>query len=294
MSFEVSRIAGWTTSTAINSSGKSVRTHTQKYRIDSTEHVDTFAAQLALGIAEFDTHGTDTDATCRKINTELDATKRDPWVYYSTAEFSTETPDPQQEDRQKENPLDDTVEESVDGETITVPLERDLEDNPIVNGANDPLLGLEGEKQIEVITYVRNEAVRDSARDRAFRGRVNSLPWNGAAAGTLKMRRIASQKQFRNRIPFYRYTYEIAYNEDGWQPTLANLGKFQIRPVSGGGGATEYVPCFDDDNNPVSDPVPLTAEGLQIPHADLPGAANKLEFTTIPEADFAALGLPTS
>lgn len=285
----------WTTETTMNDRGLLVKNHTQIHRVESDELVDPYVAESAL-LAElaygpFGVHPFDPAARLKGIHTALDPKNRDPWIYRSSIQFGSDAPTSDQPNRQEENPLDDNPEVAIDGEVMLFPMFRDLEDKLVANSAMQPVTGVNEERAIEICTIYRNEAVRDSARDREFRNTVNKFTWSGAAPGTLKITRIRADRQFRNTVLFWRYFYEIRYNEKGWQPSLLNAGTKQY--VRSGGGINK-VDCTDSEGQPVTEPVPLDDFGTQIIESALPDAAVYNKFKTLKETDFMQLNLPTS
>ena len=292
MSFTVHIDKGWTSNTSMNLKGLIVRKHIEKYRIDSTTFVAPFTAQQALNLSSFAVYGPDPYARLRNATTDIDDDKRNPWVYRCTVEYSTETPDPDQENREEDNPLDDTPEIDLDGEIIMYPMFRDRNDKLIANTALQPITGVQEERAIEVLTINRNEAVRNSIRDRKYRNTVNKYAWSGAPPGTLKIRSIKATRQYRNQILFWKYNYVIAYNEKGWQPKVLNAGTMQYVP--GSGSSIQKVACLDSHNERVTEPVPIDIDGKQIIESALPDAAIYLTFNTLNETDFSQLNLPSS
>lgn len=290
----------WTTSEDVNERGLLVRTHTLSYRIESTTLVAPYLARTALPIGVFARFDQDSSARLKSVRTTMRSKHRNPWIYDCIIQFTTDTPDISQQNLLAENPLDDVPEIEVDGEPILVPMFKDLEDTAIVNKANQPITGVMQEKTIEVITINRNEPYRNIERDRLYRGSVNQFAYAGAEPGTLKLTRIRATRQYRNAILFWRYFYELKYNEDGWQPKILNAGTKQLierevedpeDPEADPEVVAALVDCVDSDNMPVSNPVPLDEDGVQIPFDELPDAAVYLDFTTLRETDFAELSL---
>ncbi len=289
MTVFVKNLYGRKTKNRVNLQGLVTRIHTASYRLSSDVMLGTAGATAAFvfntGIDKFTRLSDDPLALCRSIDAD-EETHKEPFTYLISVEWSTETPGPDQTDRENDDPFSDAVEIDADDELITFPLFKDLNGKMIANTVGDPIGGIEQERSVEIIRFSRNEPRRDYARDRAFRYSTNLNSYSGAPKDTLKMRSIKSKPMYRNGIAFWRYTYEMAYREDKWQPSILNAGMYQL--VSG-----SRVPCVDRYNEPVSDVVPLTNAGVQVAQSALPNAAVFNDFVTLQRTDFAALGLPS-
>lgn len=293
MATTVESLFDQTTKRTVSASGKVSRVHNSKYRLKSDDMLSTFAAaeafSLETGIVEFDSFDGDALATCRAITAKME-TRRAPWTYLVDVEWSTETPDKDQPNRELDDPFAEPVEIETDGELVSLPLFKDRDDKLIANTVGDPIGGLEQEENIEIVRITRNEPRRDSNRDRQLRNKLNENAFSGAQPGEVKLRSIRCRRQFRGRIEYWVYTYEFAYKKGGWQPSLLNAGLYKLAYDSAMN--LVRVPCTDQYGEPVSEQVPLDANSNQIDPEDLPDDAHFLDFNTKEEADFDVLGLP--
>lgn len=277
---------------AVNHNGRAVSTITGSYRLTSSAQLDPEQARIEFSnqtnVREFSLHSSNLSASVRSIDVTAEKT-RSPWTYMIHVEWSTETPDQNQADREQDDPMAEPVEIEIDGESIQMPLFKDINDTLIANTIGDPIGGLEEEIPIEVLTFVRNEPRRNSARDRLYRGKVNQNAIWGASQDQVKCRSIRAKRHFRRGIEYWVYTYTFAYNPRGWQEKVLNAGLYQNKT---GSPVIVRQPCVDNNGEPVTESVPLDVNGFQIAQANLPGAAHYLDFDTVERADFAALGLP--
>ncbi|TXI01562.1 MAG: hypothetical protein E6Q76_16900 [Rhizobium sp.] len=292
------------TKTRLGSKGQLQTSHTAQYRIYSDESPwpgdakDAFTSLSGIGM--FVAMDSDPTAKVRVLDVTGEKIKS-PWTFVADVEWSTETPDEQQQDRENDDPFDDAIEFESDGEITTFPIWKDLDDKPLVNAVGEPITGLEQERNIEIVRLTRNEHSYDPERCRRFRGAINLYEFYGAAPDCVRIRKISVRRMFRNRIEYYPHTYELAYREDGWLPKLLHAGLYQLK--YSGDTIVGREPCLDINNEPVSEPVPLSGppaseldqkEGLQIPASSLPSAAYFKEYRTIERRDFAELNLPRS
>ena len=281
----------WRSETTIDERGLLVRNHYEIYEVRSDSWIEPFYAQSATNLYVFSVCPYDPGARLKGVTAAIDPERRSPWYYTVNVTYSTETPTATQQNIQYWNPLDDEPDIEIDGEPLLYPVWKDLDGKMIANTANQPITDVNEERNIEVITINRNEPILNTSRDRYYRGTVNAYAYAGAARGTLKITRIRATREYRNEFKFYKYYYEIRYNEKGWQPEILNAG---VKQLTGSGTSLRYIDCKDSDSMPVSSPVPLDVNGRQLPQSLLPGSANFLKFKTIRETDFSALGFPLS
>lgn len=279
---------GRKTKRKVSPQGRITREHSQRFRLFSNNQLDTMAATTLFtslsGYEEMAALPEDPQANCRSIDI-VDEMTRNPFQYLVDVEWSTETPENQQQDNELDDPFAEPVEIESDDEMVSIPVWKDADGVAVLNSAKDPLQ-FEDDESIEVVTFIRNEPRRDGERDRQFRNAVNLNTWNGAEPGTLKIRKISNRRQFRKGIEYWAYRYEIAYKRSGWQPELLDAGLYQKK-----GG--RRVPCLDSNNEPVTEPVPLDVTGLQLPLASIPDYLHYLtDYRRFDCLDFSELGLP--
>jgi len=274
-----------------------VRSHKLTYQVKTNDPTDTSAMIVQSGYAglpvQFVTAHPD-DATC--VATSLDSCDRlesDPNTWHLTYTFDNATKDYYSSDDGDPTAAEIALDWGV--ETTTRAVTKDRDDAPILNAAGDPFEPLEVEDNQMVLTIERPEASFDVTVAGAYNNAINSDTFYGAEPKTLRVR-ITAKRAFRNQISYFNVRYEFKYRPQGWQPKLLQQGLRQLIDDPDNPGEKLKVPCFVAadggvyTSDPVTSPVPLDADGLQVPVADLPAAAVYTEVNVFDELDFNALG----
>lgn len=178
-----------------------------------------------------------------------------------------------------------------EGEEVAATTDRDGE--PILNAAGDPFDPPMGRiKRATVWEVSRLEREFDAATIDAYEEKVNSAPWMGFPAESIKCLSITSGCAWDDDAGGYAWSvdYTFAYRRpvavgagtvSGWAEVVLNAG---LREKVSGARKQILV-----DNAPVSSPVPLKSDGTAATPADDPVY---LAFHLCETADFSAFDFP--
>lgn len=169
----------------------------------------------------------------------------------------------------------------------------DFNGNPIVNSAGDrfdPPITIDDSRS--TMTVTRNERVTafDLTLAETYRDTINSAPWNGFAAHTVKLGIITtSEPQYdsNNLVYYYTVTYPFMIDRGGWRKEILDAGCNQLKVI---GGITQRVP-IQHEGHPVSDPVALDGSGHELAPG---GTPTTLILECYTESDFSGLGIDLS
>lgn len=167
----------------------------------------------------------------------------------------------------------------------TLYIVRDRNFNLIVNAANQPYDGgIPVSIELPTLTYDFNQFNFSGVTATGISNSLNSDTFSGAGPETLRLK-ITAKETYEGQYQYWVMRYEMAYFPLGWQPQPVNAGLYQL--VSG-----QLTRCKDRDQQDATSPMPLDANGLQIPIANLPDAAfvNKIEYFNT--TAFGSLGMP--
>lgn len=206
-------------------------------------------------------------------------------VWECTVSYSTLAPPETEDENEAENPFAKPVDISYRSTKITLPVEKDIHDDPIVNTAlksYDP--PLERQYTLPTIVFVKNEPTFNWSTAFQYTDKTNSVEIGGASPGTV-LCDISAQNKFTSEIEYWEVTYEFTYDPRGWDPDVLEQGTQQL---DGG----QHIPCEDKNGSPVTEPVPLDAVGVQVPPSSLPGAAKFTNWEIYERVDFNDLSLP--
>ena len=132
-----------------------------------------------------------------------------------------------------------------------------------------------------------------------YRGAVNSATWEGFAPGLCRIVNVGYDRATENGITFWKRSIEIHVREQPdnyawnspvgtyiypWQVIRVNEGTQQLNAASG----TSYILCTTADGGPVSEPVGLDVDGLQLSFGSDPSL---LRWNVYPKKDFAGLDI---
>lgn len=160
------------------------------------------------------------------------------------------------------------------------PIDRDINDVLLLNAAGDPVTGITRRYNDPVYVVSRNEAADPKTIIQTYSDTINTLAFQGYAAGKCLMLPITSQRQVVGGTYYWRTTYRIQCREDGWQVRYANKGPRYLPTV----GAAP-VPFADLDGRQEG---LLAANGTALPDGS---AGNFLTADVTPTSNFTALAL---
>jgi len=247
-----------------------------------------YSAMRASGIpARYEQHPEDPDAYAYKASVRSQGNER--CYYHVTITYST---------LKRQDPADELPEVSWEDEEFERTVEKDRNDDAILNAAGDryeePVTFTDSRP---VLRVVRNEPVFDPLAAYQYNRSVNSDTFYGAVPGTMRAK-ITGDMKWRDGVQYWRVTYVFRYNPDGWQPEVLEQGLYQIASVDDGSGGTEdrKLPCTvkgksPNDSEPVSYAVPIDADGKQIDPDDLPTNAVYTQWDIFNELPFANLNI---
>lgn len=223
----------------------------------------------------------DLGAWCYEVHAEVDP--NDPTTWRVTARYSCKVSRPDL--WEIPNPLLRPSEIEWDSETVTVPLEYDLNGEAVMStayGLFDP--PPEREEQRLVLRTTKNLADYDPSFFAPYIGAINGTPWFGFATGSVLCRRVRSARGFENGIFFWRTSFEfvyrslpvltgteyatdfrtgISFTRVPWDRVFLNQDYYEL-------DGAERVPIFNAHGQPVSRPWPLLSNGSAANYNDSP------------------------
>ena len=208
-------------------------------------------------------------------------------IWLVTCTYSTRQADPDDSESDPTTPDARKSWSTVKEEEI---LENDENGDAVVNAANQPFVEPPVTRTRSRIrwTFTRHESTTDAAFDtvmETYVDTVNSTTFIGKTAGTVYCEDITAERVYKNGTEYKLATYVFLHDPDGFDATPMNAGYLELND------AGDLVKIMDSNEEPVTSPYPLDADGKKIPHADLPGDINFLTFVRYPSANHTALGL---
>lgn len=178
---------------------------------------------LVTGFDDLDNEVTieeDPDATCEKIVANQD--KDNPLFWIVIADFSTASAN-------AEDPLNEEPEKEWRQVKYKKAIFKDRDDNSIVNSAGEPFLP---PREIELhywrLTYTRNEASFEPGVFDDYIDALNAVAWKGRAPFTVKVESIEAKRMKGRNGWFWKVTYVIAWNDDGWAIEILDRGRNEL------------------------------------------------------------------
>ena len=140
-------------------------------------------------------------------------------VWSVTIDYSTQSDD-------KKNPLEADLEVTYGSQQFTRQVDKDRNDEALLNSARDAFNpSVEKEDSRDTLTFLRNESFYDPFLARMFKGKINLDNFYGYQPGTCKVFDITAQPQkFSDGTKYYKVTYIVHVNLDGFQPKLLDQG----------------------------------------------------------------------
>lgn len=167
-------------------------------------------------------------------------------------------------------------------------------DEAIVNTAGDPFdPPLMTDRPLTTCNITTNAnaiptwlfSLRNKVNDAALTIRGVTVPKKTALIRGLTI----SDERYKNGTLYYRIEIELLIDEQGHDVKVLNDGLHELDTLRSG---TEKRTHIMFDGEPISQPVPLDADGKRIDSDDLPMNAIILNFAQYAEADFSVLNLP--
>ncbi len=166
------------------------------------------------------------------------------------------------------------------------PTDVDANGQPIRNnGTDEPIEGVTRQVSDLVITASKAFLNYQPASNYLFYDKVNSSPFFGFPAGTIKVDDISAKANYHNNQLYHTVTTKFLARRpflvpasEAWYQRIAVRGFYEVKfaLIGQGGTASEVLRAVDGENNPVSTPVYLNKDtGERIP----PGSS--IQFRTI-------------
>lgn len=255
------------------------RTYTLTYRVITNDPLDAgYIARTAVPWSIGDTYAFatefDTGAYCLDISANEDSDDGKQWLV--TVQFGPISNDIE------EDPFAQAWEYSLDGQSVEVPFDVDVDGKAVCNSIGDPFQTATMRQMNQpILTVTRNEASFQPAYH-LYANTVNSDVFYGGAPGTVLCQPV---KQHREKSATYGYywptTFSMVYNPDGWNVKLINQG-FRSRNPRG------VLKQILVQGTPITEPCLLTPSGDVMPRGVPPVI---LEFKPYHKMPFSVLGL---
>lgn len=148
-----------------------------------------------------------------------------------------------------------------------------LTKRPVLNSAGEPYLDMPEMDFIHpVLKISRNQLSFDPGLLYLYTNAINSDPFFGSPPRTAKMEAIEAETKVKGLAYYWRVTYEIHFDRDGWDMRILDAGYNQIKQLykQGGGGEKIRVPIRAKDDGTKHDvPIPLDGKGQPLPISGL-------------------------
>lgn len=176
---------------------------------------------------------------------------------------------------------------------------EDVNGKEFVDAAGTPMENLPPQEQpLLICHYERNELFFNAYLFLDYVKTVNAGVFGAFSAGFCKLENITGTPEYWQGQSFCKVVYEIHIRRDPWNPTrILNQGPFALENIYTAGTTftTKRVPVKDEFGNRAGRPMPLKADGYQLPRID-PTTEERsslvfLDFELLREADWGPLGL---
>ena len=216
----------------------------------------------------------------------FNASQVGPQYFQVTVGYEALTSDPNDP---SQNPLAQPAVVSFSSVTQEVEIDEDRDGNPIQTVNGEPLVGVTRPFTDLVITVSRNLPTFSPLSISTYMNKINSTPWFGLPAGTVRIMDIQAQNQFSEDFEFWAVTisfqvrrgYGQILDAEAWDHRCAHQG--YIVKVGG-----QKIHALTTDGLTVAQPVMISkATGEQL--AD--GVGEYISFPVLDEIDFNQLNL---
>jgi hypothetical protein len=257
--------------------------YVRKFIIPCDPGTTRLVALLAAGMPRWrDVHPEDPNARVSNITADYAVESCDT-IYEATATYSTSTPD-EVNNLNRENPIEDPPKYSFKTIRDKRICEKDQNGKVYMNSSKvlfDP--PFERQWNRRAITVERNEAVYSTAYADQWQNVINSEPWGAYAARKAMIVSIDANNVFERGMHFWRVTYEIEINPEGWQPSLLDRG-LHILDADG------KPKPIEREGVRLSEPVLLNGSGVE--STGTPPTAHYIDFEEYDERPFSDINLP--
>lgn len=263
--------------------GRMISRYTRVFRAITDSATD--EAAVVLAYADCPRVGSiytpDPRAYCQRVRPRQESFAKIVWIV--TASYSSER-------ELEEDPLNEPAAISWSTASYTRPVYKHRAGpnagKLIVNAANRPPNPPIEDDDSHWGANVRKNVISVPAWLGAYRNAINSTAFflDGYAFGARMAKMNAmevSEWQERNGVNFKVLTMRIDLNEETWVRSMQNDG---MEDING-------KPCEDDKGQPVTEPTPLTAAGMQLPWPIVLANVNFYDAYTCYERNFKLLPL---
>jgi len=216
----------------------------------------------------------------------FNASQVGPQYFQVTVGYEALTSDPNDP---SQNPLAQPAVVSFSSVTQEVEIDEDRDGNPIQTVNGEPLVGVTRPFTDLVITVSRNLPTFSPLSISTYMNKINSTPWFGLPAGTVRIMDIQAQNQFSEDFEYWAVTisfqvrrgYGQILDAEAWDHRCAHQG--YIVKVGG-----QKIHALTTDGLTVAQPVMISkTTGEQL--AD--GVGEYISFPVLDEIDFNQLNL---
>lgn len=239
---------------------------TRRWRIDVSSKLDTEQTIKASGVlpSQYEPLPDNVFMTLRKLSLQHHSESPLSWV--ATGEYSSAPLSQKEREKQDNpNPLNRSATRRWSTTQYKVPVEKDIEGNAVVNTAGDAYdPPPEKDSSHWSVTITKNVSsvpafiidYQDAINDDEIEIGGLTVPAKMAKIQAIEIGDLMEE----NNVSFYQFSYTIEFNKDTWVLSLLQQGLRQKKS----GDATARLPCVDDDDDPVTSPVLLDADGYQL------------------------------
>lgn len=258
--------------------------YVRKFFIPCDPGTTRLVALLAAGMPRWrDVHPEDPNARVSNVTADYAVESCDT-IYEATATYSTSVPDEASNLNKGENPIEDPPRYSFKTIRDKRIAEKDKNGKVYLNSSKvvfDP--PYERQWNRRSITVERNELVYSSAYADEWQNVINSEAWGAYAAGKAMIVAIDANNVYDRGMSYWKVTYEIEINPEGWQPHVLDRG-LHILDADG-----LPVP-IERKGERISEQVCLNGAGAESPGT--PPTPHYIDFDEYDERPFSDINLP--
>jgi hypothetical protein len=165
------------------------------------------------------------------------------------------------------NPIDEDIIVEWDTNPREVPIDRDIEGNPIWNKAKIRFQeATTKDDPGATLRITRNELTFDGSLAWQLRNVVNRSEWYGAPKRTVKVMSITARQMKDAEIgKYFVVTYVFEFRPEGWDEELRNVGLVELVMIDEDTGLHYWRKIRDASGELITEPVDLDEEGKRLP-----------------------------
>ena len=210
-------------------------------------------------------------------------------VIYYEADISYQSP-PRPEGTDEETvPYELPAKIKFSSSVAAVEADTDADGDAIVNvGTDEPVEGITRNVRDLVVVIQKNFLTFDPASIEGYEDKVNSDTFLGYAPGRAKIKSIEATNEVKDDVPYWAVTVVIEFRTPyqttaakAWYHRRIHKGFYELKD-------SKVIRCVDEENNPVTEPVLLTATGARLA---VGGTPHFIETKLYESTSFLSLGL---